>query len=238
MTLEITGLSSGYGRSSVLQGVDLDVSDGRVLGLLGRNGVGKTTLIHTVMGLVRLTGGSITLDGQELGGRRTDQIARAGLALVPQGRRIWPNLDVTEHLTLASRRGGTGGRDDGTWTVQKVLELLPQLGQRRGHLGGQLSGGEQQMLAIARALLTGPRMLLMDEPSDGLAPTIVDQIGDVIGALKDGGVTVLLVEQDLHLAFLVADEIAVMVKGQIAHRCSTADFRADEPTARRLLGVA
>jgi len=238
VTLEITGLSSGYGRSSVLQGVDLDVSDGRVLGLLGRNGVGKTTLIHTVMGLVRLTGGSITLDGQELGGRRTDQIARAGLALVPQGRRIWPNLDVTEHLTLASRRGGTGGRDDGTWTVQKVLELLPQLGQRRGHLGGQLSGGEQQMLAIARALLTGPRMLLMDEPSDGLAPTIVDQIGDVIGALKDGGVTVLLVEQDLHLAFLVADEIAVMVKGQIAHRCSTADFRADEPTARRLLGVA
>jgi branched-chain amino acid transport system ATP-binding protein len=247
VTLQIAGLTSGYGRSSVLQGVDLDVPDGRVLGLLGRNGVGKTTLIHTVMGLVRPTGGSITLDGKELAGRRTDQIARAGLALVPQGRRIWPNLDVTEHLTLASRRSsapsgrsaGVGrGAADGTWTVPKILELLPRLGERRKHLGGQLSGGEQQMLAIARALLTGPRMLLMDEPSDGLAPTIVDQIGGVIGTLKAEGVTVLLVEQDLHLAFLVADEIAVMVKGQIAHRASTADFRADEPTARRLLGVA
>ena len=234
MTLQISGLTSGYGRSSVLQGVDLDVPDGRVLGLLGRNGVGKTTLIHTVMGLVRPTGGSITLDGEELAGRRSDQVARAGLALVPQGRRIWPNLDVTEHLDLASRRGGGAG----IWTVPKILELLPRLGERRNHLGGQLSGGEQQMLAIARALLTGPRMLLMDEPSDGLAPTIVDQIGGVIGALKEQGVTVLLVEQDLHLAFLVADEITVMVKGQIAHRCSTADFRADEPTARRLLGVA
>ncbi|MEJ7772354.1 MAG: ABC transporter ATP-binding protein [Geodermatophilaceae bacterium] len=234
MTLQISGLTSGYGRSSVLQGVDLDVPDGRVLGLLGRNGVGKTTLIHTVMGLVRPTGGSITLDGEELAGRRSDQVARAGLALVPQGRRIWPNLDVTEHLDLASRRGGGAG----IWTVPKILELLPRLGERRNHLGGQLSGGEQQMLAIARALLTGPRMLLMDEPSDGLAPTIVDQIGGVIGTLKEQGVTVLLVEQDLHLAFLVADKIAVMVKGQIAHRCSTADFRADEPTARRLLGVA
>jgi len=234
VTLQISGLTSGYGRSSVLQGVDLDVPDGRVLGLLGRNGVGKTTLIHTVMGLVRPTGGSITLDGEELAGRRSDQVARAGLALVPQGRRIWPNLDVTEHLDLASRRGGGAG----IWTVPKILELLPRLGERRNHLGGQLSGGEQQMLAIARALLTGPRMLLMDEPSDGLAPTIVDQIGGVIGTLKEQGVTVLLVEQDLHLAFMVADKIAVMVKGQIAHRCSTADFRADEPTARRLLGVA
>ncbi|MBA3369693.1 MAG: ABC transporter ATP-binding protein [Geodermatophilaceae bacterium] len=232
--MQITGLTSGYGRSTVLQGVDLDVPDGRVLGLLGRNGVGKTTLIHTVMGLVRPTAGSITLNGKELAGRRTDQIARAGLALVPQGRRIWPNLDVTEHLDLASRRGDGAG----TWTVPKVLDLLPRLAERRSHLGGQLSGGEQQMLAIARALLTGPRMLLMDEPSDGLAPTIVDQIGGVIGTLKDEGVTVLLVEQDLHLAFGVADEIAVMVKGQIAHRCSTADFRADEPSARRLLGVA
>ncbi|MEJ7772513.1 MAG: ABC transporter ATP-binding protein [Geodermatophilaceae bacterium] len=234
MTLEISGLTSGYGRSSVLQGVDLAATEGRVLGLLGRNGVGKSTLIHTVLGLVRPTGGSITLDGKELAGRRTDQIARAGLAIVPQGRRIWANLDVNEHLALASRgRGGTT-----TWSVPRILELLPRLGERCAHLGGQLSGGEQQMLAIARALLTGPRVLLMDEPSEGLAPAIVEQIAEVISALKDESVTVLLVEQDLHLAFLVADEIAVMAKGRIAHRCTTAEFRADEPTARRLLGVA
>jgi len=232
--LEVRGLQSGYKRSTVLQGVDLDVAAGEVLGLLGRNGVGKSTLINTLMGLVPPSKGTVTLDGVELAGRRSDAIARAGVALVPQGRRVWAPLSVTEHLDLAARRG----RGRGPWDIPRVLELLPRLGERRRHSGGQLSGGEQQMLAIARALLTNPRLILMDEPSDGLAPAVVDLIGEAIGGMKAEGVTLVVVEQDLHLAFAVADEIAVMDKGVIVHRSSTRDFRSDSSVAHRLLGVA
>jgi branched-chain amino acid transport system ATP-binding protein len=160
--LEVRGLESGYKRSTVLQGVDLDVAAGQVLGLLGRNGVGKSTLINTLMGLVTPSRGTVTLDGVELAGRRSDVIARAGVALVPQGRRVWAPLTVTEHLDLAARRG----KGKGPWSIDRVLELLPRLAERRRHGAGQLSGGEQQMLAIARALLTNPRLVLMDEPSD------------------------------------------------------------------------
>jgi branched-chain amino acid transport system ATP-binding protein len=232
--LEVRGLESGYKRSAVLQGVDLDVEAGRVLGLLGRNGVGKSTLINTLMGLVHPSKGTVTLDGVDLAGRRPDAIARAGVALVPQGRRVWAPLTVTEHLDLAARRG----RGRGPWDVDRVIELLPRLGERRRHTAGQLSGGEQQMLAIARGLLTNPRLVLMDEPSDGLAPTVVDQIGEAIGGMKAEGVTLVVVEQDLHLAFAVADDIAVMDKGVIVHRSSTREFRSDSSVAHRLLGVA
>jgi branched-chain amino acid transport system ATP-binding protein len=232
--LEVRDLRSGYRRSTVLQGVDLDVEGGKVLALLGRNGVGKSTLINTLMGLVVPTGGTIALDGVQLAGRRSDAIARAGVGLVPQGRRVWAPLTVTEHLDLAARRG----RGKGPWTVDRVLELLPRLGERRRHGAGQLSGGEQQMLALARALLTNPRLVLMDEPSDGLAPAVVDLIGQAIGGMKAEGVTLVVVEQDLHLAFAVADDIAVMDKGVIVHRSTTLDFRRDSSVAHRLLGVA
>ena len=232
--LEVRGLESGYKRSTVLQGVDLDLESGRVLGLLGRNGVGKSTLINTLMGLVTPSAGSITVDGTELTGRRPDVIARAGVALVPQGRRTWAPLTVTEHLDLAARRG----KGKGPWDIARVIDLLPRLGERRRHEAGQLSGGEQQMLAIARALLTNPRLVLMDEPSDGLAPAVVDLIGEAIGGMKAEGVTLLVVEQDLHLAFAVADEIAVMDKGRIVHRSPTLDFRRDSSVAHALLGVA
>jgi branched-chain amino acid transport system ATP-binding protein len=231
--LEVRGLRSGYGRSSVLQGVDLDLADGRVLGLLGRNGVGKTTLVGTVMGLVHATAGRVVVSGQDVTGRRPDVVARAGVSLVPQGRRVWPPLTVTEHLALAARRG----RGRGPWTVERVLDLLPQLGERTRHGAGQLSGGEQQMLAIARALLTNPRLILMDEPSDGLAPSVADRLGEVIAGMKAEGVTLLVVEQDLHLAFAVADEIAVMDKGRVVHRSPTQVFRRDGSVARALLGV-
>jgi branched-chain amino acid transport system ATP-binding protein len=232
--LEVRELESGYKRSTVLQGVDLDVAAGQVLGLLGRNGVGKSTLINTLMGLVHPSRGTVVLDGVDLAGRRPDVIARAGVALVPQGRRVWAPLSVTEHLDLAARRG----RGRGPWDVDRVLELLPRLGERRRHGAGQLSGGEQQMLAIARALLTNPRLVLMDEPSDGLAPAVVDLIGEAIAGMKDEGVTLVVVEQDLHLAFAVADDIAVMDKGVIVHRSTTHDFRSDSSVAHRLLGVA
>jgi branched-chain amino acid transport system ATP-binding protein len=232
--LEVRGLESGYRRSAVLQGVDLDVAAGQVLGLLGRNGVGKSTLINTLMGLVHPSRGTVTLDGVQLAGRRPDVIARAGVALVPQGRRVWAPLSVTEHLDLAVRRG----RGRGPWDINRVLELLPRLGERRRHGAGQLSGGEQQMLAIARALLTNPRLVLMDEPSDGLAPAIVDLIGEAIGGMKAEGVTLVVVEQDLHLAFAVADDIAVMDKGVIVHRSTTREFRSDSSVAHALLGVA
>ena len=232
--LEVRGLESGYKRSTVLQGVDLDLEHGGVLGLLGRNGVGKTTLINTLMGLVHTSAGRVTLDGTDLTGKRPDVVARAGVALVPQGRRVWGPLTVTEHLDLAARRG----RGKGPWDVGRVEELLPRLGERRKHEAGQLSGGEQQMLAIGRALLTNPRLVLMDEPSDGLAPAVVDLIGEAIGGMKAEGVTLVVVEQDLHLAFAVADEIAVMDKGRIVHRSPTMEFRRDSSVAHALLGVA
>jgi branched-chain amino acid transport system ATP-binding protein len=232
--LEVRGLESGYKRSTVLQGVDLDLPEGRALGVLGRNGVGKTTLVNTLMGLVRASAGTVRLGGVDLTGRRPDVVARAGVALVPQGRRVWAPLTVTEHLDLAARRG----RGRGPWDTRRVVELLPRLGERLRHSAGQLSGGEQQMLAIARALLTNPRLVLMDEPSDGLAPAVVDVIGQAVVGMKAEGVTLLVVEQDLHLAFAVADEIAVVQKGRIVHRCSTPEFRSDSSVAHRLLGVA
>jgi branched-chain amino acid transport system ATP-binding protein len=230
--LQVRGLVSGYDRGTVLHGLDLDVDAGAVLGLLGRNGVGKSTLVMTLAGLVPPSAGSVRVDGRELAGRRADRIARAGVALVPQGRRVWATLTVAEHLALAS------GSRTGTWTVDTVLDLLPRLAERRRQYAGRLSGGEQQMLAVARALLTNPRLVLLDEPSEGLAPAVVDQIADVVRTLRDEGVAVLLVEQDLHLAFAVAGEIAVMEKGVVVHRVPTTEFRRDPETAYRLLGVA
>jgi branched-chain amino acid transport system ATP-binding protein len=232
--LDVRGLRAGYREGTVLHDVDLAVDHGQVVAVLGRNGAGKTTLVHTIIGLVRPTGGHVIVDGADTTSWRTDQIARAGVALVPQGRRVWPSLTVDEHLHLAARCARRSGR----WTVAAVVELLPHLGTRRRHRGAELSGGEQQMLAIARALLSNPKVLLLDEPSDGLAPAVVAQVADVVGDLRRAGTSMVLVEQDLRLACAVADDVVVIEKGRVALRCPTREFVRDAPTARRLLGVA
>ncbi|MFI7353917.1 ABC transporter ATP-binding protein [Streptomyces avidinii] len=229
----IRGLRSGYAGGVVLTGVDLDVEPGGIVAVLGRNGVGKTTLISTVMGFVRPYEGSITVDGREIAGARVDVIARAGVGVVPQGRRVFAPLTVAEHLAIAAPRRAAPG----PWTRARILDLLPRLGERLGHRGDELSGGEQQMLAIARALLGNPRLLLLDEPSDGLAPAIVAQVGQVIREVAAQGMTVVLVEQNLGLALSVAEHVAVMQKGGIVHRAACAEFASRPDDRRRLLGV-
>jgi branched-chain amino acid transport system ATP-binding protein len=234
--LEVRGLVSGYDAGPVLHGLDFELAAGGVVAVLGRNGMGKSTFLHTLMGLVPPASGSIRLDGREVAGLRTDVIARAGAALVPQGRRVFAPLTVDEHLLLAARCGrARPGR--ASWTVERIHDLLPRLRERGHHHGDQLSGGEQQMLALARALLTRPTLLLLDEPSEGLAPVLVDELVDVIKELAGEGVSMIVVEQDLHLAFAVAGQVAVMEKGTFVHRSATSSFRRDPATARRLLGV-
>jgi branched-chain amino acid transport system ATP-binding protein len=245
--LSVRGLHAGYAGTTVLDGVEFTVPAGTVVALLGRNGVGKSTFIHTVMGMLKPYSGSIRVDGRELAGAAAHTVARSGVAIVPQGRRVFAPLTVDENLRIAARgakapRGKaptgkvpTGARDP--WTPELVYELIPRLAERRSHRGDQLSGGEQQMLAIGRALLRNPRLLLLDEPSDGLAPAVIDRIAEVLEGLRGEGIAAVLVEQDLHLAFRLADEVAVMQKGRIVHRSSTADFRQDRDRAHSLLGV-
>lgn len=229
--LEISGLAGGYPGTRVLDGVDLSLGEGGVLALLGRNGVGKTTLVHTVMGLLSGTG-SVRYRDQELLGLGTHAIARAGLAIVPQGRRVFAPLTVDENLRIAATRGA-----DGDWSAARIYELFPRLAERRRNFAGQLSGGEQEMLSIGRALVTNPGLLLMDEPSDGLAPSIVQLVGDVVHQLAASGVTVLLVEQNLALALRVADSVAVMSKGRVTFTGTPAELEGDAGRIRELLGV-
>ena len=236
MLLEIRGVRAGYDDTGdVLQGIDLDLDEGEVVALLGRNGVGKTTLMNTLMGLVRIRSGSIRLAGRELAGSSSHEIARAGLAIVPQGRRIFARLTVEENLKLARR--ATGDRPV-EWTLDDVYELLPRLRERRRHRGDQLSGGEQQMVAIGRALLANPRVLLFDEPSEGLAPLIVDLVTNTIAGLRERGLSAIVVEQNLHVAVALADRVAIMTKGEISYRATTQEFRASRATAQALLGVS
>lgn len=229
--LEISGLNVRYGQSHILQGVDLEVG-AEPLSLIGRNGMGKSTLCNAITGLVPAFGGSIRLHGTELVGREPHQIARAGIGYVPQGRRVFPSLSVEEHLRMVAPRNGHG------WTMKKIFELFPPLATRRRNGAMQLSGGEQQMLAIARALLLNPKLLIMDEPSEGLAPIVVEQLVGVLRDVARGGVGLLLVEQNLGVATSVADRIAIMVTGRIALETTSSEILADETAQRRYLGVS
>jgi uncharacterized protein (UPF0261 family)/ABC-type branched-subunit amino acid transport system ATPase component len=229
--LEVRGLNVFYGRSHALQGVDLTLRQG-ALSVVGRNGMGKTTLCKAIMGLVRASSGSIRFGGEELIGRAPTDIARLGIGYVPQGRRLWRTLTVDEHLRLVA------GERRGAWTIERIYDTFPRLAERKSNAGSQLSGGEQQMVAISRALLLNPRLLVMDEPTEGLAPVIVAQVDDILVRLaEDGEIAVLVIEQNIGVATEVADTVAIMVNGRINRLIESRELAADRELQERLLGV-
>jgi branched-chain amino acid transport system ATP-binding protein len=220
-----------YGESHILHGVSLAVAPGELVALLGRNGAGKTTTIRTIIGFTPARGGSVAFAGQDITHLAPHRIARLGVGLVPQGRRIFPDLTVTENLRLGERPRSGG------WTLARVYEYFPRLRERVRQKAGTLSGGEQQMLAIGRALMTNPTLLLMDEPSEGLAPLLVREIGRIVGELKRERLSILLVEQNLPFALQLAERVYVMNKGQIVFAGEPAALAADEATKHQFLGV-
>lgn len=229
--LEVQGLHAYYGPSHVLQGLDFAVGE-KPVSIIGRNGMGKTTMCHAIMGMHPSTlTGSIRFGGLELIGKPSYKISRAGLALVPQGRRLFGSLTVDEHLKIVGSKG------DGQWRPSQIYELFPRLGERKKNDATQLSGGEQQMLAIGRALLVNPKLLIMDEPSEGLAPRIVDELVQTILRLAEAGVRILLVEQNLGVATAVAERHLVMLAGEIAIELTSQQLTSDPELQRRYLGV-
>jgi branched-chain amino acid transport system ATP-binding protein len=236
--LEVSNLNVYYGPAHILQGVELVVGS-EPLALLGRNGMGKTTLCQALMGLIPSAAGTIRFAGADITNRKPYQIAKSGLGYVPQGRRIFPSLSVAEHLRMIGNRRTSGGTEKlERWTIDRIYELFPRLYQRRRSGAGSLSGGEQQMLAIGRTLLTNPRLLIMDEPSEGLAPVIVDQLTGTLSRLSSEGLGILIVEQKLAVARAVAERVVVMVSGRIAVETTGTALAGDAEAQRRYLGVS
>jgi branched-chain amino acid transport system ATP-binding protein len=229
--LEVDGLSAGYGEAIVLEDLSFSMQEGESLALLGRNGMGKTSLLVTLMGLTKLHAGSLRWCGQDLSRLATHQRAQAGLGWVPQERHMFPSLTVEEHLTVVARPG--------PWSVQKVYQIFPRLQERRANMGNQLSGGEQQMLAIARALMTNPSLLLLDEPMEGLAPIIVQELAQVLRSLiTQEGMSVIVVEQHAKLALQMTQRAIVLERGRIVHQAESAVLLQEADTLQRLLAVA
>ena len=230
--LRVTGLNAYYGSAHVLDNVSFELLDERPVAVIGRNGMGKTSLCTAIMSITPpRTTGSVRFRGEELLGRPSYRIAKRGVGYVPQGRRLFPSLSVDEHLRMVS------GRNGGGWTIDRVYELFPRLGERRRNGGAQLSGGEQQMLAIARALLLNPKLLIMDEPSEGLAPTVIEQLIETCKKLEQEGVAILLIEQNLGVATSLAERQLVMVAGSIALETTAEKLLGDPEAQRRFLGV-
>jgi branched-chain amino acid transport system ATP-binding protein len=229
--LSVRDLNVYYDQVHILQDVSFELGR-RPVAMIGRNGMGKTTLAKALLGLHPSRSGSITFDGEELRGKQPYQIVNAGLGYVPQGRRIWPSLSTHEHLVMVGAKPGS------RWTVDTVYDLFPRLAERRAVSGANLSGGEQQMLAIGRALLTNPRLLVMDEPSEGLAPAIVDHLAETLRALVDEGQGVFLIEQNLRFATELGEHVLVMVNGRIAADVTSEELLADEEKQNLYLGVA
>src|SRR6516165_6317535 len=229
--LKIDRLRAGYGEAVVLPNMSLRLRDGQVLALLGRNGTGKTTLINSIVGVTRRFGGSVALGGTDLTSMRPDQRARAGIGWVPQERNIFRSLTVEENMTAVAQPG--------PWTVAKVYDMFPRLQERRNNFGNQLSGGEQQMLAIGRALTLNPKVLLLDEPTEGLAPIIVEELLKAIGTItRSGGICSIIVEQNAQKILGLADRVVILERGAIAHDAQSHALKADPSVLERHLGVA
>jgi branched-chain amino acid transport system ATP-binding protein len=232
--LQVQRLETAYGASQVLFGIDLDVDAGEVVGLLGRNGMGKTTLIRSICGLVRAGSGAVAFDGTPIRGMAADRIARLGVGLVPEGRQIFPNLTVAEHLSaFAGTRNGSAD----PWTPAKVYRLFPRLAERADNMGNQLSGGEQQMLAIGRALVTNPKLLILDEATEGLAPLIREEIWRCLDQLRGAGQTILIVDKYVNRLIGLADRHVIIERGRVAWRGTSGELAADRPLWSRYLGA-
>ena len=227
----IEGLRAGYGEAVVLPDMSLRLPESQVLALLGRNGTGKTTLINSIVGVTRRFGGTVSLGGLDITRMRPDQRARAGIGWVPQERNIFRSLTVEENMTAVAQPG--------PWTVQRVYRMFPRLAERKTNFGNQLSGGEQQMLAIGRALTLNPKVLLLDEPTEGLAPIIVDELLNALGQIaRDDGLSIIIVEQHARRILDLADSAVILERGTIVHEAPSAALRADQATLDRYLGVS
>tara|TARA_R110002020_G_scaffold475766_2_gene712220 strand:+ start:9788 stop:10489 length:702 start_codon:yes stop_codon:yes gene_type:complete len=227
--VEISGLKAGYGNTSVLFSIDLDVTEGQVTTLMGRNGMGKTTTVRCLMGLLKPTAGHIRIGGTEMTGAPPYAVARAGLGLVPEGRRIFPSLSVSENLRATARPAADG------WTVERVYDVFPRLGERKKNFGFQLSGGEQQMLAIGRALMTNPSLLILDEATEGLAPLIREEIWSMLGMLKREGLSILLIDKNLDELSRISDRYFLIEKGAISWRGNAEEFTAQRAHVEQYL---
>ncbi|MDQ2780831.1 MAG: ABC transporter ATP-binding protein [Pseudomonadota bacterium] len=231
--LDIEALCAAYGEAQVLDNVSMRVAEGEIVAVLGRNGMGKTSLVRSVMGLgmPRVTAGRVRLDGADLVGLRSNEIAGRRIGYVPQGRRLFPSLTVLEHLQILDRGSA------GAWSVRRVFDTFPRLEERKSHRGNQLSGGERQMLAIGRALMTGPRIVLMDEPTEGLAPVMVELVETVLATLRQEGLGILLVEQNLYSALAVADRVCIFETGRVVWEGVPSALLAQPDLMHRYLGI-
>jgi branched-chain amino acid transport system ATP-binding protein len=234
LLIEARRLNTFYGVSHILRDVDFRLGRGEAVGLLGRNGMGKTTLIKSLLGLVPIRGGQLTVAGRDMRGAPPYRIARTGIGYVPEGRGIFPTLSVIENLVMAARNG-VDGRND--WPLERVLQTFPRLAERRHHGGTQLSGGEQQMLSIGRALMTNPDVLFLDEATEGLAPLIVAEIWLIIGRIRESGIATVIVDKNFRSVLRATDRAVVMVKGRVALEGPSAQLRDDRERLNQLLGV-
>ena len=234
LLLEASALQTYYGASHVLHGVDFTLRRGETVGLMGRNGMGKTTLLRSILGLVRPRSGSVRVKGRNMGGARVHEIALAGVAYVPEGRGIFPNLSVRENLVMAARPGPDGRRD---WNFERILASFPRLAERMNNMGGQLSGGEQQMLTIGRALMTNPDVLILDEATEGLAPLISREIWRIVREIRTSGIAAVIVDKNFKAVSAIADRVQILVKGATVFEGTGAELRANPDAHVRYLGV-